>query len=102
MGMLAAEAGLPAPAATCAATNGRTVAVSRMGPPIHWKRQEGLEGPPPEGALDPSSQELQRVAEALKSFRAILVATGVGRPDWTEVQNGAVLWVDRSLNVSQI
>jgi glutamine amidotransferase len=101
MGMLAQEAGLPAPEATFAATNGRGIAVGRMGPAIHWKRQEGLEGPP-EGSMDPSAQDLQRVAEALKSFRAIVVASEVTpRNEWTELKAGAVLWVDRSLAVSE-
>jgi glutamine amidotransferase len=101
MAMLAAEAGAPPPAASYAATNGRTVIAARMGPAIHWKRQEGLEGLP-EGPLDPTLKDFQRVADALKNFRAIVLASelGAARPsDWTELAPGTVSWIDRTLNV---
>lgn len=104
MQSLAHEAGKSAPAASFAATNGRCVLAGRYGPPLYTKRQEGLEAVP-EGPLDEELHDVQRVIEALKRFRAVIVAGGSSTapgPDWRELPPNSTLWVDRSLNTGQV
>ncbi|MCC7386361.1 MAG: hypothetical protein IT384_31255 [Deltaproteobacteria bacterium] len=102
MDMLAAEAGAGATAACFAATNGRTLVVARGrgGPKVHWRRQEGLEAMP-EGV---AAGDPQLVADALKRFRAVVFGADLaGSPSgWTEMSDGATLWVDRQLSVNEV
>lgn len=104
MNMLAAEAGIEPPRASFAATNGRTVIVARgkNAPPIHWKRQEGLEMLP-DGPIPPSLGDPQQVADALKRFRAVVFGAELKNtpPDWKEIGEARTLWVDRTLTVNE-
>lgn len=104
MRALAHEAGLGAPTASFAATNGRSVLAGRYGPALYTKRQEGLEAVP-DGPLDPELNDVQLVVEALKRFRAVIVcAAGASAPgpEWREIPENTTLWVDRSLNTGQV
>jgi hypothetical protein len=104
LGMLAAEAGGAAPSATLVASNGRTLLLSRPAgaSPAFWRVQEGLELPPDwprRGALVDDA----KLAEGLKRFRAVVFsAGGAAPPGWSEVAEGATLWVDRTLTVNQL
>lgn len=104
MHSLAHETGKTPPAASFAATNGRCVLAGRYGPPLYTKRQEGLEAVP-EGPLDDELHDVQLVIEALKRFRAVVVAgggTALPGPEWREIPPNTTLWVDRSLNTGVV
>lgn len=95
--MLTTEAGVPAPRAVYTATNGRVILAARAGVPLYRKVQEGLEPSP--GPVESTLGDFKRVAEALKRFRAVILTGEVspGRTGWTEVPDGATVWVDRKL-----
>lgn len=100
---LSTELGAAPCKATIVATNGRVVAATRSGPPLYWKLQQGLE-PSPKEPAEASLGEFKRVAEALKRFRAIVIARDVvaGRSGWNEVPEGATVYVDRKLELRSI
>jgi hypothetical protein len=97
---LGTEVGAEPIRAAYVATNGRLVIASRSGPSLYWKLQEGLE-PSPNEPAEHALGEFKRVAEALKRFRAIVLAREVvqGRPGWTEIQDGTTVVIDRKLNL---
>lgn len=105
MKALADEAGIAAPLASFAATNGRSVVAGRYyGPALYTKRQEGLEAVP-EGPLDAELNDVQLVVDALKRFRAVVVCaggSGAPGPEWREVPENTTLWIDRTLATGQI
>jgi hypothetical protein len=100
---LSAEVGQPPSQASMVATNGRIVVATRSGPPLFWKLQEGLE-PSPHEPTDASLGEFKRVAEALKRFRAIVIAreAAPGRTGWTEIPDHTTVFIDRKLNVRNV
>lgn len=98
---LADEAGVPAPEASYAATNGRVTTIHQNGPAVHYKLQEGLEALP-DGPPDPAMTDFKSVVAALKRFRALVVAAEVDDAGdaWTQVGAGRTLWVDRRLAIT--
>jgi hypothetical protein len=100
---LSTEVGAAPSNASFVATNGRVVVATRSGVPLYRKLQEGLE-PSPHEPTDASLGEFKRVAEALKRFRAIVLARDVlpGRPGWTEIPDHTTVYIDRKLNLRSI
>lgn len=82
--------------ASYVATNGRVVLVSQRGAPLVWKVQEGLERLP-DGPPDPARTDFSQVAEALKRFRAVVIARGASLNDWTSIPDGQTLGIDNQL-----
>jgi len=79
------------------ATNGRLVLCASLGRPLHYKLQEGLEALP-EGPVDPARTDFKQIAEALKRFRAVVMAHAPGEgPGWNELAAGSVVVVDSQL-----
>lgn len=81
---LGPEAGVSGFEASFVASNGRGVVVSRAGRPLWMREVNGLERLP-EGPVDETLNDFKRVAEALKRFRAHVVAGDVAEDasGWT-------------------
>jgi predicted glutamine amidotransferase len=103
LGALCAEAGVEVPAVSFAATNGRTVIVSRPGggPPVSWRHVRGLEALP-DGPPDPARTDFLQVVTGLKRFRAAVFASRVEGEGWTELAEGGTVWIDRQLELRTV
>lgn len=90
-------------AASFVATNGKVVVVARSGVPLYYKVQQSLEVSA-ETAPDPGSTDFKRHVEALKRFRAVVVAQTVpeGRANWAEVAEGVALSITSQLEVKLV
>jgi hypothetical protein len=88
--------------ATYVASNGRALAVAASGQAASWKVQEGLEALPG-GPPDPAMNDFKQVAEGLRRFRAVIVASGAptGGPGWRELRAGEGFAVDARLGLSR-
>ena len=89
--------------ASYVATRGRSVLVTQAGAPLVYKVQEGLEALP-EGPLDPARTDFNRVAEALKRFRAVVVAKKpeAVRPGWRPIDDDTTLAIDSRLEIKVV
>lgn len=103
IGRLCAEKGSGPVRASYVATRGRSVLVTQAGAPLVYKVQEGLEALP-EGPLDPARTDFNRVAEALKRFRAVVVAKrpGLVRPGWRPIEEDTTLAIDSGLEIKVV
>jgi hypothetical protein len=97
------DAELPPVRAAFVATNGKVVLVSRAGMPLFLKQQEGLEALP-DGPPDPALTDFKQIAEALKRFRAVVIARNVAqqRPGWRELEEGRTVAIDNKLDILPI
>ncbi|MGF1511913.1 MAG: class II glutamine amidotransferase [Myxococcota bacterium] len=84
--------------ASFAVANGRHLAVASAGARIAMRVRNGLESLP-DGPVDPARTDFSQVVEALKSFRAVVVASEARGPGWEALEDGQVIGVDGQLNV---
>ena len=99
---LSTEANHDPVAASYVATNGKHLLVAGGGVRIYWKEQRGLESLP-EGPPDPALTDFKQIAEALKRFRAIVIARDVGSsPGWTPIESGDLFHVGPNLQVTKV
>lgn len=81
------------------ATNGRLVLGAALGRTLHLKLQSGLEALP-DGPVDPARTDFKQVADALKRFRAVVIAHEPGEgSDWKSLSPHGVVVVDGHLNL---
>ena len=76
-------------------TSGRGMHAASMGAPLYWKIQAGLERLP-EGPPDPALTDFKQVAEALKRFKAVVVARHIemGSSDWSPLSDASLRITD--------
>ncbi|HJL44046.1 MAG TPA: hypothetical protein RMG48_22265 [Myxococcales bacterium LLY-WYZ-16_1] len=86
--------------AAFALSNGRTLILSRGSAPLFYREQHGLDRPA-EGPLDPARTDFNDLAQALKRFRAVILASGpsVGE-GWSPIPEGATAAIDLQLQWS--
>ncbi len=81
------------------ATNGRCIVSAGSGLPVYLKTQAGLEALP-EGPVDPARTDFKAVAEALRRFRAVVLAHQEGqRGTWERLADGMTIAIDGQLNL---
>ncbi len=99
---LSTEANQDPVAASYVATNGKHLLLAGGGVRIYWKEQRGLESLP-EGPPDPALTDFKQIAEALKRFRAIVVARDVGTSaGWNPIESGDLYHVSPTLQVTKV
>jgi hypothetical protein len=98
---LSTEANQDPVSASYVATNGKHLLLAGSGVRIFWKEQRGLESLP-EGPPDPALTDFKQIAEALKRFRAIVVARDVGSsPGWNPIESGELYYVGSNLQMTK-
>ncbi|MBX2813040.1 MAG: hypothetical protein KTR25_14595 [Myxococcales bacterium] len=100
---LAPEAGVPELRASFVASNGRMMAISRVGYPLWIREVDGLERLP-EGPVDENLHDFQEVAAALQRFRAYAIAMDV-LPDmsaWRPMSSRGTTVVDAALQMVEL
>jgi hypothetical protein len=99
---LSTEANHDPVAASYVATNGKHLLLAGSGVRIFWKEQRGLESLP-EGPPDPALTDFKQIAEALKRFRAIVVARDVGTSQgWNPIESGDLYHVGANLQMTKV
>jgi len=99
---LSTEANQNPVAASYVATNGKHLLLAGAGVRIFWKEQRGLESLP-EGPPDPALTDFKQIAEALKRFRAIVVARDVGNASgWNPIESGDLYHVGSNLQMTKV
>jgi glutamine amidotransferase len=99
---LSTEANQNPVAASYVATNGKHLLLAGGGVPIFWKEQRGLESLP-DGPPDPALTDFKQIAEALKRFRAIVVARDVGSVSgWNAIESGELYHVGPNLQMTKV
>lgn len=100
---LGPEAGVDGFEASFVASNGRVLVVTRAGRALFTREVNGLENLP-EGPLDETLHDFKRIAEALKRFRARVVALDVlpDAPGWEQLGARGSTVVDATLQVRDL